>query len=147
MRLVLFSILLSGPAAASTCGGASGFDPQSQSLSFGAGALMCGLVFNQGAFRASDMKTNRMADFTVGPGPQGSLDATLASTGLPQFAIDLRTAPAGSVAEWLQAEHRSRQIGLSYSESNAGAYLQRMKAAKAYDLLIFVEKTSASRPL
>ena len=114
---------------------------------FGAGALMCGLTFNQGAFRASDMKTNRMADFTVGPGPQGSLDATLASTGLPQFAIDLRTAPAGSVAEWLQAEHRSRQIGLSYSESNAGAYLQRMKAAKAYDLLIFVEKTSASRPL
>ncbi len=108
---------------------------------FGARALMFGLVFNQGAFRAYDMKTKRVAGFTVGPAPQGSLDATLAATGLRLFAIDFRTAP-----EWLHAEHRTRQVGLSYSESNAGASLPRMRVAKACDLLIFVRKTSASRP-
>ena len=36
---------------------------------FGAKAVMFGLMFNQGAFRATDMMTKRVAVFTVDAGP------------------------------------------------------------------------------
>ena len=46
----------------------------------------------------------RLKDFTVPPAPAGSLDATLAATGIPLFALDLRAElKTGLVAERLQA--------------------------------------------
>jgi erythromycin esterase len=113
---------------------------------FGRQAVLCGFVFHQGSFRAVDMTNRATANFTVGPPPQGSLDATLAAVGLPLFAVDLRNVPGGQVASWFNAPHRSRQIGAGYSEETPGVWLQRIRAAQAFDVLIFIDKTTPSRP-
>jgi erythromycin esterase len=108
--------------------------------------VSCGFVFQQGGFRAVDMAGNGIRSFTVGPPPGGSIDATFAALGLPLFAIDLRHLPAGKAADWFAGPHVSRQIGGGYSESTPGVWLLRMRAAQAYDLLIFVDKTTPSKP-
>jgi erythromycin esterase len=114
---------------------------------YGDHAVSCGFVFQQGGFRAGDeMAGNAVSPFTVGPPPGGSIDATFAALGLPLFAIDLRHLPAGKVADWFAGPHVSRQIGCCYSESTPGVWLLRMRAAQTYDLLIFVDKTTPSKP-
>ena len=112
---------------------------------FGDRVVLCGFLFNRGSFRAND--TGKMSTFTLGAPPIGSLDATFAAIRVPLFAVDLRHLPDGKVASWFDAPHFSRQIGAAYSEATAGVYLQRMRAARAFDLLIFVEKTTPSRSL
>ena len=112
---------------------------------FGDRLVSCGFVFQQGGFRAVDMTVNQVGDFTVGPAPRGSLDATLAGVGAPLFAIDLRHLPAGKVADWFAEPHFSRQIGGGYSEATPGVWMHRMRAAREFDLLIFVDKTTPSR--
>jgi erythromycin esterase len=114
---------------------------------YGARAVSCGFVFQQGGFRAVDMAGNGISSFTVGPSPGGSLDATFAALGMPLFAIDLRRLPAGTVAGWFAAPHISRQIGGGYSEATPGLGLHRMRVAQTYDLLFFVDKTTPSKPL
>ena len=80
------------------------------------------------------------------PAPAGSLDAALAATGLPLFAIDLRPAPkTGPVADWLAEPHASRNIGAGFSDATAANYLMPMKAQEHFDVLLFVEKTTAAR--
>ena len=50
-----------------------------------------GFAFNQGSFRAMS-RNGLVQDFTVGSAPAGSLDAALAASGIPLFALDLRAA-------------------------------------------------------
>lgn len=114
---------------------------------FGEQVALCGFLFQQGSFRAIDMTTHAATIYTVGPPPEGSLDATFAAAGVPLFAADLRHLPGGKVADWFAAPHVSRQIGAGYSEATPGIWLQRTRAARAFDVLIFVGKTTASRPL
>lgn len=100
---------------------------------------------SQGGFQAIE-PGKPLRDFSVAPAPPGSLDATLAATGIPLFAIDLRTAPAtGPVAAWLAEPHASRNIGSMYSDATPAAYLAPLKAREWFDVLLFVEKTTAAR--
>ena len=114
---------------------------------YGDRAVACGFVFEQGCFRAVGMAGNGVSSFTVGPPPGGSLDATFAALGMPLFGIDLRRLPAGTVADWFGAPHISRQIGGGYFEATPGVWLHQLRPAQAYDLLIFIGKTTPSRPL
>ena len=91
------------------------------------------------------MTTNDVRAFTVGPPPSGSLDATLASLGIPLYAIDLRQLPEGKPARWFAEPHVSRQIGGGYSETTPGVWMHRVRAGRDFDLLIFVDKTTPSR--
>lgn len=102
--------------------------------------VSCGFVFGQGSFRAVDMPTGQISTFAVGAPPRGSFDATLAALGIPLFAVDLRHSP-----DWFAAPHYSRQIGGGYSEATPGVWMHRISAARDFDLLIFVDKTTASR--
>lgn len=112
---------------------------------FGDQMVVMGFAFNQGAFQAVE-QGKALRNFTAAPAPAGSLDATLAATGLPLFAVDLRTAPkAGAVAEWLAEPHASRNIGAVYSDETAKNYLYPIKAAEWFDVLLFVETTTAAR--
>ena len=105
-----------------------------------------GFAFNQGSFRAWSQNEG-IRDFTVGPMPAGSLDATLAASGIPLFALDLRSAPnTGPVAEWLGAKHPTRNIPAGYSEEAAWSYTFEQVIPEKYDALFFVEKTTAARP-
>nr|WP_321475714.1 erythromycin esterase family protein [uncultured Paludibaculum sp.] len=114
---------------------------------YGKELVTCGFVFNQGSFRAR-ANNGGMQNFTVGPLPAGSLDATLAASGLPLFALDLRTAPKdGPVAEWLAAKHHTRNIMAGFSEDAPNYTIFEQVVRERYDCLFFVEQTTAARPI
>ncbi len=105
-----------------------------------------GFAFNEGSFQAVETGKG-LHDFTVGPAPEGSLDRTLAAVGIPIFAVDLRQLPkAGPVAEWFKQPHSSRSVGSGYSDSLAPSLWSMGPANVDFDVLLFVEKTTAARP-
>jgi len=97
-------------------------------------------VFGELRVRAVDLVTGQIRTFTVNAPPRGSLDATLAALGIPLFAIDLRNVP-----DWFARPHYSRQIGWGYSEATPGVWMHQIRAARDFDLLMFVDKATASR--
>ena len=112
---------------------------------YGDQMVVFGFSFNQGSFQAVSQQSG-LKDFTVPPAPAGSLDATLAASGIPLFALDLRAAPkTGPAAEWLHAAHATRSIGAVYPEDSPYAMIANQVAPEAFDALLFVEKTTAAR--
>jgi erythromycin esterase len=113
---------------------------------FGKGMVSFGFSFNQGSFRA--IETGRTPrEFTVKPLPKGSLDRTLASAGIPLFVLDLRDLPKdGPVAQWFANPHDMRNIGGVYSEKgeNAPDPIASTVWPEAFDVIVFVDKTTAS---
>jgi hypothetical protein len=72
----------------------------------------------------------------------------LASAGLQIAAIDLRTLPKeGQVANWFNEPRATKSIGAGYGEQFATTFLLKQVTPKIYDALLFVEKTTAARPL
>jgi erythromycin esterase len=89
-----------------------------------------------------------LRNFNVNPAPEGSVDAMLASAGLKIAAIDLRRLPKqGRVADWFREPRATRIIGAGYGEEFAANFLQKQVTPKLYDVLLFIEKTTAARPL
>jgi len=112
---------------------------------FGEQMVVFGFAFNEGSFQAVE-RGKGLHDFTISPAPTGSLDATLAATGIPLLAIDLRKVPKGSPAEtWFSQSHKSRNIGAMYATEMDNQFLIDMKAPDSFDVLLFVEKTTAAR--
>ena len=114
---------------------------------FGRGMVSFGFSFNEGSFRA--VETGRIPrEFTVKPLPKGSLDRTLASAGIPLFALDLRDLPKdGPVARWFAKPHAMRNIGGVYSEKGGDSPdpIASTSWPQAFDVIVFVDKTTASR--
>ena len=112
---------------------------------FGEQMVVFGFAFNEGSFQAVE-RGKGLHDFTISSAPAGSLDATLAATGIPLLAIDLRKIPKGSPAEtWFSQSHKSRNIGAMYAADMDNQFLIDMKAPETFDVLLFVEKTTAAR--
>ena len=127
--------------------GGFGFETMGQTLRkmYGSAMVVIGFAFNQGGFQAMEQGKG-VIPFTVPPAPPGSLDATLAAAGIPILALDLRKAPqTGPVADWLAQPHPSRTIGAVYSEATAASYLMPLRAPLSYDVMLFVESTTAAR--
>lgn len=123
------------------------FRPMGSYLSkwFGKDYVTFGFAFNEGSFRSREMGKD-LREFTVGSAPDGSLDRALASTGIPILALDLRQLPTqGAVAEWLDQPHLTRSIGAIYSDQSPDNYFSNQRPQGAYDVLLFVAKTSAAR--
>lgn len=113
---------------------------------FGGELVNFGFAFNQGSFRAIELSKG-LHDFTVGQAPNGTLDRTLASVGPPVFAVDLRRLPkSGAVARWFAQPHPSRSIGAAYSDTIAPSLWSNSSARGDFDVLLFVEKTTATHP-
>ena len=112
---------------------------------FGNDLLVMGFVFNQGGFRATE-GDKEPREFAVKPAMAGSLDAVLAATNIPLFAIDLRTAKKKSVIDWIMSPQKTREIGSIYSKNTAVWQIEQAPA-EAFDMLIFVETTSPTHPL
>ena len=107
---------------------------------YGQDMVVFGFAFNQGSFRSMSENGGGLKDFTVAPLPPGSLDATLASAGIPLFALDLRQAP-----RWFRHAHRSREIGAIYPDDSSDESGMKLVAPDAFDAMLFVEKTTAAR--
>ena len=130
-------------------GGMPSYTPMGSYLRkiFGPQYLNFGFAFNEGSFQAVEMGKG-LHDFTVGPAPDGSLDATLASAGLPIMALDVRTPPKQPVtADWLKAPHQTRSIGAVFSNDQAANYLLNAAAPEMFDVLVFVQKTTAAHKI
>jgi len=111
---------------------------------YGSQMAIFGFAFNQGSFRAVERSAG-LKNFTVPPAPAGSLDATLASAGIPLFALDLRALPkSGPVADWFHATHATRSIGAIFSDDTAASYLVPQVVPDLADGILFVEKTTAA---
>ena len=113
---------------------------------YGSELVNFGFAFDQGSFQAVELGKG-LRNFTVDQAPLGSLDRTLAATGLPIFAVDLRRLPkSGPVAQWFSQPHPSRSIGSAYSDTIAPTLWTNTSANGEFDVLLFVEKTTAARP-
>jgi len=104
--------------------------------------LAFGFVWNQGGFGA--IEYGGPWAHQVGPEAPGGLGATFAQLGMPQAAIDLRTAPRG-VASWLAAPHRMRNIGALFTSEDHMDEVTHLSAC--FDAVLFVDRTSAARRL
>jgi len=111
---------------------------------FGKEMVTVGFAFNQGGFRAVD-ESGKLRDHTVPPAPDGYIDAALAATGLPLLALDLANIPPdGPVAKWLAAKPSQRSIGSTFYGDSSN-YSDVADPREKYDILLFVERTTASR--
>jgi erythromycin esterase len=112
---------------------------------YGQEMVVCGFSFYQGSFQARPApKVALRNDFVVGPSPADTLDAALADTGFPLFALDLRRATAGVVSEWLHTFHRMRIIGAVYNEPFPASYFTPV-APDSFDVIFFVNQTTPAR--
>jgi erythromycin esterase-like protein len=130
-------------------GGYRGYEPMGNSLRkmFGEQMVVFGFGFNEGSFRAVETGKG-LREFTVPPSPVGSIDAMLASTGIPVFTLDLRQLPKdGPVSNWFREPHQARTVGAIYSEAAADNYFPQLTAPESFDVLLFVEKTAAARQI
>jgi erythromycin esterase-like protein len=103
--------------------------------------------FSEGGFQAV-APGKGLKNFTVPPAPADSLDAGLASAGIPLFALDLRAAPKnGAVSGWLAAPHQTRSIGSMYPEDSPFAMLTPQTPREVCDVILFVRQVTAAHPL
>ena len=111
---------------------------------YGNQMVVFGFAFDQGSFQAIEQGSG-LRNFRVTPAPAGSLDATLAASGIPIFALDLQRVPAdSSVAAWLKEPHRTRSVGAVYSE--ASNYFDDLSLQANFDAILFVNHTTAALP-
>lgn len=118
---------------------------------YGDEMVIFGLCFNQGSFQAIEMPFgagNGLIPFHVKPLPEESLDATLGATGLPFAAVNLNRLPeTGVVAEWFSEPFNSRNYGSGFSKQFASSgFVSDMQISQLYDVLLFVDETTAARP-
>jgi erythromycin esterase len=123
--------------------------PMGQELrkTLGSTMVVFGFAFYRGAFRARnwDSPSRELHDFTVPPAPRNSLDALLASTKLPVFALDLReTSHDEAAASWFAAEHETWSVGAVYSFALRTVRWREVTKDR-YDALLYVENTTAAR--
>jgi erythromycin esterase-like protein len=112
---------------------------------YGSQLVNFGFAFNQGSFRA-DEPGKSLREFTVPPAPEGTLDHVLAETRIPVFAVDLRRVPDRSpAAKWFAEAHKSRSIGAAFSDFLEPKLWNAGPIKSDFDVLLFVEKTSAAR--
>jgi erythromycin esterase len=111
---------------------------------FGNEMVVFGFAFNQGSFQALD-ETDKLRNHTVPPAPDGFIDAALAATGLPLLALDLANIPPdGPLAKWLAGKPSQRSIGAVFHGDHTN-YSEVANPRDKYDVLLFVERTTAAR--
>ncbi|HTP69213.1 MAG TPA: erythromycin esterase family protein [Dongiaceae bacterium] len=131
-----------GHVSAGQLGGGASMGNQLRQM-YGKDMVVCGFSFDEGSFQALE-KGRGLRQFTVGPASGDTLDGVLAATGIPLFAVDLRSAPADSaVAKWLESPQRMRSVGALYSENARDGGFVEVKP-RDFDVLFFVQKTSAA---
>ena len=108
---------------------------------YGNQMVVLGFAFNRGSFQAVRAGGGVLQDFTVGPAPEGSLDALLGAAGVPLFALDLRNVPPA-----LREPRLTRRVGSVFSHDRESNYVARVSIPTIFDAILFVENTTAARP-
>jgi erythromycin esterase-like protein len=127
--------------------GSAGSESMGSALrrAYGNQMVVFGFAFNQGSFQAVESGKS-LRDFTVLPRAGATLDAALASPRIPLYALDLRDLPkTGPVSDWFHQVQMTRSIGAVYSEDTASQFIAPMKAAENFDVVLYVDQTTAAR--
>jgi len=112
---------------------------------YGDQMVVFGLAFNEGSFQAIGQGGEGLRNFTVAAAPPGSFDATLAASGIPMFALNLKHVSGdGPVSLWMNEPHKTRSIGAVYSE--ARDYFIDILPQATFDAILFVERITAALP-
>src|SRR6185503_7547353 len=124
--------------------GQTNYRAMGQELSdmYGSQMVVLGFAFNRGSFQAMGARGGGLQNFTVAPAPSGSFDALLGSAGIPVFALDLRNAPPS-----LREERLTRRIGAMFANEMESNYTMRTSLPSVFDAILFVENTTAARPV
>lgn len=108
-----------------------------------------GFSFDRGGFTAIAIEGNMFAglrEHVVGPARANDFAAALRPAG-PLFAVDLRTLPRkGDAATWLRAPAPMRSIGAGFVADDDSSRVVE-SAPERFDVMLFVEETTRSRPL
>lgn len=117
---------------------------------YGPEVVIMGVLFGRGGFSALEVGrgSRGLWAFEVGEPPDGTVEAAFAAANLDLAMVDLRRLPAdGPVAEWFTAPKTTRSSGGVYDVSNPQRHLLPYAAAEAFDALIYVDSTTATRPV
>ena len=120
---------------------------------FGQQMRVVGFALDRGDVRAKALKQGKPAAdgrvaLTIPAAKAGSPEALLRAAGLPRAILDLRAVPATSpLGAWLAAPQPIRSIGWGYDPAAASASYQSFVLPQAFDVLIFIENTTAAVPL
>jgi erythromycin esterase len=115
---------------------------------YGRGYFVFGFEFGEGSFQSRtvlpDKHLGDLKEITLPAPPSGSLPWYLSRTDMGVLILNL-SAPTGQgeVERWLQAPQTVHNIGWVYDESS---YHNKWSVAKKYDGLIYVDRTTATRP-
>ena len=104
-----------------------------------------GLFFNRGGFKAIDtnIPSKGMFNFSLGQAPPGTLENTLAATQHSLAVLDMHELPKkGPVREWFYTERPTRHSGGGYDEKKPEDYFWSYIPAEAYDVLVYLDRTS-----
>ena len=107
-----------------------------------------GFAFGSGSFQAIDFtkgETHNLIEHTLGPAAEHDVSAPFTKVGHPILIADLRSAPTGTVADWFAAPHAMRSTGAVFSSEVTMTYPEIL--SRAFDAVIFVDKTTRARPL
>jgi erythromycin esterase len=118
---------------------------------FGSRYFVIGQAFGEGGFVARDGRDSgqpsgggKLGPFTIGPAEPGSLDGTLAATGISAFVVPVGEK-AGSAGRWLHSAQTMRAIGSTFS--GEGKMGRVIVPAIDYDAIAFFQKTTPAKPL
>lgn len=113
---------------------------------FGKELVVIGFAFDRGNFRAVETtgaKRGLTDQNHLDAAPAGSFDATLASIGVPLFALDLRTA-SGVAREWLDSPLAYRSVGAIFIPERPQNFVGTMHPLRSFDAVVFVETMTAA---
>ncbi len=110
----------------------------------GSDMVVFGFATNEGQCTTTKTTSAHLEATRIQPGPEGSLEALARASAIPRFLLDLRRAPPGSpVAARLADGLTMRSIGPSTPEQE----FWPAAVARQYDVIAWVERTQATRPL
>jgi erythromycin esterase len=112
----------------------------------GSDFVVFGFAFNKGSFLAMHPRFGLRAQ-EVAAAPEGSLDATLSLLNQPLLLLDLKHLPdQGPITDWFQRRVKSRTIGSMFNPAQGDDFFISWSLARSYDALLFVEKSTPTRP-
>ncbi len=118
---------------------------------FGTAMVVLGTDFYSGSFNAYTLS----GESSIGPlavhqadtPPAGSYESYLHSAGLPRLILDLRGVPTDSPAtEWLPGPRRFRRITAAYDDSHPEYSYTLTSLPQKFDVIIYFQDTTPSRP-
>ena len=117
---------------------------------YGTGYMALGFAFDHGSFQSYDLDAKprpTLAQFTIPPASDGTVDWHLARVGFERYIVDLRDVAPEPVATWLATPQPMRSFGTIYSANwPASEQVYRRLLQPGYDGLLFIRQTTRARP-